>query len=226
MTNFVQGLTGAPQRVRNEADQTWLDIFPDTTRELSKHESEFGIIPPTTIEGDRRDALTARWRAIGNQSPSYIQLILQTAGFDVYVHEVIPTQNPNNFLSTIFITVSGEPDAKAGEPGKVAGKLGGEVLVNGIQYTTLPKFKDAAGEPGSISGEPGVVCGELVGTQYFPITYPIPTDPNTWPHFWYIGGQIFPNSATVDAARETEFKSLTLKLKPVHTWVGLLINFS
>lgn len=226
ITEFYRGLTGLPQDVRNYYDEIWLDIFPDTTREIELHEKEFGIIPSTSNEADRRNAIDAEWKAKGCQSSSCIEDLLQDAGFDVYVHEVIPAQDPNNFLLTGFLAVAGEPGSIAGEPNVVAGKSGGEVLVNGDLFTSFTKYGTVAGEPESIAGEIEAVAGEITGTNFDPIVYEIPIDSDTWPYFWYISNQTFPNFATVDAARESEFKSLVLKLKPVHTWAGLLINFA
>lgn len=226
LTKFFKGFIDLFIEIKNYYDLIWLDIFPKTTRVLSDHENDFGIVPPITDDATRIATLESLWSTNGGQSPSYIQSVLQAAGFNVYVHEVIPTVDPATYLADQFITVAGEPNAIAGEPNAVAGKTGGEVLVNGEIVTSTPQYQYNAGDSGAIAGEPNVVAGEIIGTIFTPITYPLPTDPDRWPYFWYVGGAVFPNNATVDAAREIEFKSLILKVKPTQTWVGLLITFA
>lgn len=67
-------------------DDVWLDIFPQTTRELEAWEQQYAL-SGTGTDQERRDLLDARWKAQGGQSPRYIQDILQAAGFPVYVHQ-------------------------------------------------------------------------------------------------------------------------------------------
>ncbi len=85
LRQFFEGLNLA--FVKTYIDLIWLDIFPDTTRELDKWENQWNLRGGALTEQGRRDRLTAAWRAIGGQDPRYIQDTLQANGFDVYVHE-------------------------------------------------------------------------------------------------------------------------------------------
>lgn len=68
-------------------DLIWLDMFPQTTRQLTQWEQQFGVFKLDLTEQERRDRLDALWAAQGAQDPRYIEDTLQAAGFDVYVHE-------------------------------------------------------------------------------------------------------------------------------------------
>lgn len=195
-------------------DDVWLDIFPQSTRELPAWENQFGILSTNFTEQERRDRLDAAWKETGGQSPRYIQDVLQARGFDVYVHDwwehgdeppvnttLCPTvRNPFDFLR--------EPNAPVG-------------------YIT------DCGEALMECGEAIAECGNRVDAPGFPlinniegITYTIPTDANKWPYFIYIGGATFPDLAAVDIGRREEFETLCLKICPLQNWIGLLINYS
>lgn len=87
LRQFFEALGESPTGDAVEfVDDVWLDIFPQTTRELELWETQFAL-SGTGTEQERRDILEARWQAQGGQDPRYIQDILQVAGFPVYVHE-------------------------------------------------------------------------------------------------------------------------------------------
>ena len=87
LTEFFEGLITLPENIRIYIDSIWDDISPSTTRQLTEWENQFGLPNTVTDEQERRDRLDARWKALGGQSPRYIQDTLQAAGFDVYIHE-------------------------------------------------------------------------------------------------------------------------------------------
>ncbi len=86
LRQFFEGLTNAPSDARDYVDLVYDDVFPATTRELTQWEKQFGI-QPNLVDAVRRANIAAEWAATGGQSPSYIQGILQTAGFPVFVHD-------------------------------------------------------------------------------------------------------------------------------------------
>ncbi len=88
LKEFFSGLTGLGEDAKEFTDDAWLDIFPQTTREISAWELQFGLGQVNTLtEQQKRDRLAAAWSATGGQSPSYIQGVLQENGFDVYLHD-------------------------------------------------------------------------------------------------------------------------------------------
>jgi uncharacterized protein YmfQ (DUF2313 family) len=86
LRKFFEGLGPNTDDAVNFVDLVFLDLFPDTTRELAQWETQFGL-PGTGTDTERRASLLAAWQASGGQSPRYLQDVMQAAGFDVYVFE-------------------------------------------------------------------------------------------------------------------------------------------
>ena len=86
LRRFFEGLISAPSDARDYVDDVYDDVLPTTTRELEQWESQFGI-PRGATDLIRRANIAAEWTATGGQSPSYIQGVLQLAGFNVFVHD-------------------------------------------------------------------------------------------------------------------------------------------
>ena len=239
LREFFEGLVGLPEDIKEFTDLIWQDIGPETTRQLEKWEAQFGLIPNTTDEVARRDALIAAWQAVGGQSPGHLQDTLQAAGFDVYVHEWWEftgpggsrvTRDPRDYIddgTTVFTATSGNPATTSGDPDATAGSTIGAtgiLLVNKIA-NTVATWIATSGNPATTSGAPTMTSGANTGFITSAKTYKIPTDPDAWAHFWYVGGETFPDKADVPTARRDELDTLVLKLKPTQTWVGLLVNY-
>ena len=212
LRKFFEGISGLPDDVRNFIDDIWSDLWPQTSRDIEAWERQFGIIPNTAVEADRRAALAAAWLGGGVQSPHGVQAVLRAAGFDVYVHD------PWYFSPGKTIR-----DARALlTPPGVGYPLANKFIVQ------VPSYVDGVmcGDPAAICGEPDALAGNSVGAGHGTVPTVVPTDPNTWPYFWYVGAQTFGALATIDAARRNEFETLLLKLKPAHTWVGVFATYS
>lgn len=185
---------------RQFIDLAYLDLFPDTTREIEAWEDRFGLLPATT-EDDRRANISASWQATGGQSADYLQTIFQAAGFAVYVHEWFNTPSPYDprayTQDPLVGTVQcGEPIAKCGEP---------DALCNGLLANNVGYLQN------------GLLDGKAPPA--------IPTNPDAWRYFLYIGGQTFPNTAQVPAVRRQEFERLILKLRPSQQWLVALVDY-
>lgn len=239
LRQFFDGLSGAGNSVKLFFDNVWLDIFPQTTRELDDWETQWGLRDTGLTEQERRDRLDATWKALGGQDPRYIQDTLQANGFDVYVHEWWePDTNPpvvRNPLLHIrrgsglpsFVVECGMPLAQCGEPSAEAGAgIGptGYPLVNKI-FITAPDILPLCGEAIAEAGEPDALCGNYFQFRFELREYIVPADPNTWPYFLYIGGETFGDLAQVDPKRKDEFEALCLKICPAQQWLGIIVEF-
>ena len=234
LRQFFEGLTWLQTDVKTYTDSAYTDMFPQTTRLLDELEAEYGYLPGSLTEQERRDRLSARMASVGGQSPKYLQNTLQAAGFNVYIHEWwsddTPTaRNPNEFLvnvGTLGWTL-GNPYFTLGNPAATLGGGGGNgtVLVNKI-VTTVPEFPNTLGNPAFTLGGATSTLGYF--TSYAPKAkeYPIPNDPSLWPHFLYFGAETFPELAQVPADRRDEFETLLLRICPAHLWLGLLIQYT
>lgn len=122
---------------------------------------------------------------------------------------------------------AGEPLAEAGEPTALAGQGPDPVgypLVNKLTKTVIAQVD--AGEVLAEAGEELAEAGNTFGFSQVDIDYPIPTDPQKWVNFVYIGGEIFGQTATVAPSRRDEFETLCLKICPSHLWIGVLVEYS
>ena len=205
LRKFFEGLTGLPEAAKAYVDDVWLDLFPETTRELAAWEEQFGLVAEGT-EDERRAQLDAAWKARGGQSPRYLQDVVQAAGFPLFIHEWwVP---PNVAPRTVR-----DPHAYTNQP-----------LIGTVQ----------CGEPLALCGEPDAMCNRwLVNEPYYIVNLnltpeappPIPGDPATWPYFIYWGGATFGERVAIPLARRVALERLLLKITPAHAWNVLLVDW-
>lgn len=122
LRKYIEGLSEYPQDIREESDRVFLDIFPQTTRELERWEKQFDLSGMGTDQ-QRRDIIDARWKAQGGQGKDYLESVIHAAGFtDVYLHPWWnsdgTTKNPNFWLQSSIIAYeyyTGKPGAQTGD---------------------------------------------------------------------------------------------------------------
>ena len=246
LRQFFEGLSGTGEDVKTFVDDVWEDIFPKTTRELDAWDRQFGLRDTGITTQQRRDRLDAAWKALGGQSPRYVQDTLQGAGFNVFVHEwwtpgtepapgtkvcVVP-RSPFTVLRREFTNVDiliecGEALAQCGEASAEAGnglEPRGYPLVNKI-FETVPDILPLCGEVQAAAGEPSALCGNYTTFRETLREYIVPADTSKWPYFLYIGGETFGDIAQVDPKRRDEFEALCLKICPAQQWLGILVEY-
>lgn len=246
LRRFFQGLAGVGDDVKAFVDRVWLDVFPADTRELSEWERQFGLPDTGLSEQPARDRLDATWKALGGQSPRYIQDTLRARGFDVYVHEwwepgtepalgVQGCAEPRNplfyirreFTQVLTLVECGEALAQCGEEFAQAGNSAnprGYLLVNKI-IETVPDLEPLCGEALAACGEALAACGNFFNYRETVRPYIVPIDPTKWPYFLYIGGENFGDIAQVPPSRRDEFEALCLKICPAQQWLGILVEY-
>lgn len=234
LKQFFEGLTGMPEDIRVYFNEILLNLYPLTTEAFDLWFEQFNLIRSGNDAIDSQ-SLAAAWLLNEYQSPKQIQDTLQTAGFDLYVHEwwelpVVGTpqaRNPFGYLATVEEKVSaqaGSPTMQAGEPKAQAGYL---------DYFFIPVYITACGEPAMLCGEPEALCGNLkTPTGYALVNKTdnepppqIPFDDNYWPYFLYIGGENWPDHAEIPIGRKNELETLLLKICPTEQWIGVLVDF-
>lgn len=247
LTKLLTGLSAWGGDTRSALDTVYDALLPSTTGSLDEWEDQFGIPPSLTASSARRSRLDAAWKAVGGQSPRYLQDTLRGAGFDVYVHEwwtpgsEPPTgshacgtpRNPllylrRDNLPSYPVVDCGEPFAECGEPFAECGNAVvpiGYPLVNKVEYSS-PDPIVLCGEAFAECGEIDAECGNFLEYEILLRRYTVPTDPGKWPYFWYVGGQVFGQQATVPASRRDEFEALCLKVGPLHQWIGVMVNYN
>jgi uncharacterized protein YmfQ (DUF2313 family) len=215
LREFFEGLGNSFTDFKEFADEVYLDVFPQTTRELDAWEEQLGLDSEGKTTQQRRDDLEARWKNDGNLEASYIQQYLQNEGYMVYVHhsyedtavDIPPSiRNPRLYIEDTngnSITQCNDTDTECGEALMECGE-------------TL--------SPGPV----GILLVNKTGVSVNPpiIAPVVPSDPATWPYFMYIGDETFPDVVNIDENERERFESILLKIRPTHLWIGLLVNYS
>lgn len=221
LRKFFEGLSGPPEDAREFVDLVFEDAFPATTRELAEWEKQFGL-EANPVEATRRLNLAAEWAAGGGQSPSYIQGVLQTAGFALYVHEwwesgpPYVARDPRLYTRRPFIgSYQCTGYDGAGDP------LADQPQCTGYSPLGLP-LADQPQCNRFLANDPGYLVNKDLTPRAPP---PVPDDPQYWPYFLYIGAETFPNLANVDNTRRAELERLLLKICPTQHWIVLLVTY-
>lgn len=247
LTKLLTGLSAWGGDVRSALDTDYDELLPGTTGALDEWEDQFGLPPSLTSDPARRTRLDAAWKAVGGQSPRYLQDTLRGAGFDVYVHEwwapgteppiashaCAVARNPllylrRDNLPSYPVVDCGEPFAECGEALAECGNAIvpiGYPLVNTVEYSS-PDYIVLCGEPLAECGEIDAESGNFLEYEILLRRYTVPTDPTKWPFFWYVGGPVFGQQATVPVSRRDEFEALCLKIGPLHQWIGVMVNYN
>lgn len=216
LRKLFEGLAGVFGSARTYIDGVWGDLQPATTglSELEEFERQFGLDPSPT-ESARRLALAAAWSAQGGQDPAYIQGVLQTAGFDVYVHEWWNSGPP-------FRTGDGyakDPFDHTDLP------LIGTYQCQEDFAEDQPQCSSHPTQPqcnAFLANDPKYIVNKDLTPRPPP---PIPKGKKYRPFFIYIGAETFPDRASVPATRRAEFERLLLKLRPTQHWIVLLVDY-
>lgn len=208
LRKFFIGLSGFIVDVVLHADLLILDLFPSTTRELGRHEEQFGLQSSGLTDTQRRARVAGAWAALGGQSAAYIEDILRTAGFFVYVHEAWAPG-----VGTWGVYRCGEQRAYCGSPNMVC--AASSILRNptGVLSATNASIMPGMGYP-LVNKTPAMQYAETPGLA------------SAFPFILYIGGEVFGTLADIPDSRRDEFEQLCLKLKPAHLWLGMLINYT
>ncbi len=249
LRQFFNGLGGLGEDSKTYFDNVYNDIDPQKTRALEQWEQQFALTDTGLNEQERRDRLDSTWKALGGQNPRYIQDTLQQAGFPVYVHEywepiagrpnggsingdVTPiVRDPNNYLDDgdgglPFLMVDGGSDSQDGDTISNDGSTAtpqGYLLVNKITVATDKVIGDGSAQ--MIDG--GILAQDSgITTVFSRKQYTIPADPEKYVYFLYIGGETFPNQATIEISRRDEFEDLCLKICPTEQYLGILVNYT
>jgi hypothetical protein len=208
---------------------------PLNTGNLEDLEREYGILTNTLIvESLRRQQLFEKKnKTRSTAAADYLESLLQGSGFDVQVHRNDPEVDPDIFLNQNFQMVAGQTWAIAGHEDAYAGRVGGEILVNGEEFTYFVAYDSQAGN--MYAGNSTAVAGYFTSLGKDEIIYQSPTDPDVWPFVFFVGGDAVRNGAgeltsieqaQVPTERKDEFKNIILSVKPLFTWAGLIVVFN
>lgn len=248
LRQFIEGLSNAAEDIRGYFMDRYEDWDPQLTDFLSEWERQFNLPNSQLSEQGRRDRLDAAWKAVGGQSPRYIQDTLQQAGFDVYVHEwwePVPGRPGGGSVGGDVTPVARNPFDylwDGSSPRQFIGCGHNEAYCDGdLMYANAQN--DPPGYPlvnkVVTSTQATIGCGSnemfcggnqaaagVTTVSYGLKQYVMPADPDTYPYYLYIGGETFPELATVPLSRKDEFEDLCLKICPAQQWLGILVSYT
>jgi hypothetical protein len=205
-----------------DAVSTLNSILPDNDFFLEDDainlERFFGLISnPLVSLSDRKKAIIRKMNAPGVNPAKgnylYVQSQLRAAGFDVYVHENIPTQDPGNVIIAVGYGMLGEYEL-------------GEVELGDTYsyYSALFDFIEL-GECELGEFELGEYFYKNKVVNHIDEQADILFSIGDFTSCFFIGGQVKGTFATVDINRKTEFRQLILKLKQTQLVAILFINY-
>lgn len=199
-------------------------ILPDnpdfTAEDALEWERRLGLITNTSLTLEQRKA--ALIRKINHpgtikprQARAYIEGQLQAAGFNVFVYENIPEQDPVDVMAS-QLDGANYGGFNFGEEnyGSATDIAIGE-LITPLNYGGF-NFGEA---------EFGGNYNNKVMNYLEPSLDLLQSQGVNFRASFFIGGNPLGTFADVDASRETEFRQLILKLKPNHTVAFLFINY-
>lgn len=247
LRRFLVGLAESADDVREYFGRVYAELWPSSTGSIPEWEDQLGLPPSRITEAQRRERLDGAWKALGGQDPAYIQRVLRANGFDVYVHEwwepgtqppvgahqCVTPRNPLLYIrrSTaprVQLAACGYSATTCGNISAICGngvEPAGYPLVNKVQ-TSRKTYSASCGNVSTSCGNAPATCGNFDGYRLDVVDYLVPLDSTKWPHFLYVGGQTFPEFATVDVDRRNEFEALCLKICPTHVWIGVLVKYT
>lgn len=204
MNNLHSAINRSFIRLVNDSQSTLDSCFPDnenfTIEDCDLWEYRFGIVTDVNLSlADRRSAILRRMSRGRNvqarQHKNYIEYQLQTAGFNVFVHE-------NGFIEggvKVFKT-----------PNDITGGAASSVQ-HGLDFQH------------GIGSEHGGGSSQVIANSYrLNESYSV-ADDKLWATF-FIGGAVLGEFASIPAKRNEEFRELVLKLKPAHLVAFTFIN--
>lgn len=239
--NFRNGVADCLEYIRESIKDLAFIRNPKKTPYLSDLEREYGIKTDSKLsESERIKTLEANiYRAKTTGNVDDLQILLDKAGFDLFVYQNSPAVDPTIFLDQKFQMVAGGENAYAGHipagggaSDAFAGRIGGELLVNGVSYNQTPAYYGA----GTVyAGNDTAKAGYFESINLEEIKNTVPTDSNSWPFIFFVGGPATFNEngslktleqGFVSSEMEATLKTLILKFKPLHSWCGLAVTFT
>lgn len=207
MRGFFQGLFDGLLRVKLYADNSLLDLFPETTRELAEQEHQFGLTPPGFEPFDRVARLAKQWKSAETMTLAEIQSWLDAYGWGhvrVYPYwgEAVDYQplDPRDYADAVFYgTTQCVIDTE-----DLAPRCGAQ----DFQCDQLPAGGD----------------NYWTNATTFPLAPPLLSDTALWPRCLYFASQAsIDEPAFFPVEALPEFKRMVQRIKPAEAIV--ITNF-
>lgn len=224
--------------VRTDVKNTAFIRTPDKTPIFRDLEREFGIAENLNLSIAERTTIlkSSRYKKATTGNDDDLQTLLDNAGFNLFVYNNSPDGpaiDPALILDNNFQMQAGDQTNDfAGQDEAYAGRIGGELLVNGDVFEQTKAYFGA----GDVwAGNDNAVAGYFERLKQTLIVYDIPIDPNDWPLVFFVGGVatfagdgsiLTIKQGLVPSAQEKQLKDIILKFKGLYSWCGLVVTFT
>jgi hypothetical protein len=202
---FTEALSELPEHIRGEAEQVFLDLFPDTTRSPESWESAFALFFASVEYPKRRDLVSSLWQSLsGGQSATFLEGMLKHIDRRIRIVENVPLSNPRS-SNIVDLCVCGNQKMRCG------------ISVAVCHYRR-----------GDASFVPAVIQNDITAP------YAIPPDQTYWEFCFFVCRDVVRNSKgrilyvqkiEISAVWRGYVEYLILKAKPVHTTAVVFIDW-
>jgi len=202
---LIKGLSFLPEKIRQEAELVYFDIFPDTTRFPEKWENVFGIFFTEAELEKRRNILDSLWKINrGGQSAVFLEDMLKKINDGIKIIENIPLKNPREGNVLILSTCNSRSMVCGNKKAVCNYRVGESSFV------------------------PMVLQNDVSGL------YSIPDNPEFWECCFYVCSQaerdnnnkiVFVKKIKIERKWKNFIEYIILKVKPVHTTAVLYIEW-
>jgi len=202
---LIKGISELPENIRKEAELVYFDLFPDTTRHPERWEEVFALFFTEAEFPKRRAIIDSMWKTFaGDQSTSFLELMLQRINPRIRVIENIPLGNPRH-SAVVFLSVCGHYTMQCGYKRAICGhRIGDQNFI------------------------PTVIKNDAIKE------YNIPADSAYWENCFYICASVVRNQQQnilhvqplkLSAIWKNYVEYIILKVKPVHTTAIVFIDW-
>ncbi len=210
---------------------------PYLTSVLRDLEIEYGLPDNSLVlsETVRRQRLAGQvYQGEPTASKDDLQTALDTAGFELQVHENSPAVDPDLFLDNFHTASCGTLTSCCGNTQAVCSEIGGEWVVTGDVINQTPAYLSECSGITTVCGNTEATCGYFESYHQTAIEYETPPA-SKWPLVFFIGGDDTRDSTgalteicqgLVPLTRKSELKSLIIKIKGLHAWCGLVVTYT
>jgi hypothetical protein len=197
---FIEALSVPFEKVREEAEKAYLDLFPESTRVPELWEKDFALFFTSAEYSKRRPVIGSLWGAMaGGQSARFLQDMLGFIDARIRVIENAPISNPRH-SSIVDLCVNGNSRMRCGNSKAVCNYRRGEI---GFLPTVIQNDATAP--------------------------YAIPFNPDYWATCFYVcagdGRILYARPFTLEAVWRNYVEYLILRTKPVHATAIVFIKW-
>lgn len=173
----------------------------------------------------RNERIIAKLYATGGQSKYYIQSIIQSAGYNMYITENNPVENPDvrSYTTTLGSFTLGSGATLGAYTDRIDPRTVIGTLIAGPDI--YESYKNYSSTLGGFTLGSGAKLGTYTSTQTVSYQYVIPPNPAYYGLVWFLHGSLgLGNFVDMSQEQFNELKRIILEIKPAHTWIVVQAN--